>query len=195
MNKGAVQQSGKSTDERDLDVIKVVTYIFACIPALYALLVLFGIGTLLFTAPGEWMGLFFLLPLFAGSAFYAYINYASARALGQRRDAHLSYFVAGMNTMAFPLGTILSFFTWRVLSRPSVRDLYEYQAKYGATPLPPVAPALSKESRATAKRQAKIIAMPDEMPAASIIAHVDEEEERLWQEMEKRAKEGEAAET
>lgn len=167
-------------DERDLDRVKLATQIFAAFIALWMLgslgMVLLGLGTVSTTATGH---VFFLITGLLGilsGAFFAYINFRSAQAIAERRDPHLSYFVAGMNLMAFPFGTILSCYTWNVLSRESVQELY----KQGA----PAIPAAAKKSK-----RPKLVASEATPNVAwhEAISDADDEEERRWKEIEAQA--------
>jgi hypothetical protein len=57
-----------------------------------------------------------------GSAVF---NLLSAMFLRRRRNRTFSMVVAGFNCLAMPLGTILGVFTFVVLSRPGVVQMYE----------------------------------------------------------------------
>ena len=53
-------------------------------------------------------------------------NLVSAANLRQRRNRRLSLIVAGFNCVQFPFGTALGVFTFIVLTRDSVREVYEH---------------------------------------------------------------------
>jgi hypothetical protein len=166
-------------DEKELEYAKIGTYVFAGFLALAAAVSLFGLFS--YGGYGVIMVPFGLLGVIS-TALFAYANYRSAKAIGQRVDPHLSYFVSGMNVMAFPFGTILSWYTWSVLSRESVQELY----KQGIPALPP---AGEKKKKAQVSKKSKIVSEPvPEMMWQDAVAHVDEAEEKLWAEIEARAK-------
>lgn len=54
------------------------------------------------------------------------LNLVSASNLRERRRRTLILFVAAANCLQFPLGTALGVFTFIVLTRDSVRDVFEY---------------------------------------------------------------------
>ena len=51
-------------------------------------------------------------------------NVVSGSLIRQRRGRVFSLVVAGVNCLAFPFGTVLGVFTFVVLARPSVEELY-----------------------------------------------------------------------
>ena len=53
-------------------------------------------------------------------------NFVSASNLRQRRNRTLSLIVAGFNCLQVPFGTALGVFTFIVLTRDSVREVYEH---------------------------------------------------------------------
>ena len=63
----------------------------------------------------------FALLLIAG----AILNLLAALDIRQHRRKQLTYVTAGINCLNAPLGTALGIFTFIVLNRPSVDDLYE----------------------------------------------------------------------
>ena len=58
-------------------------------------------------------------------------NLVSAANLRQRRNRTLSLIVAGFNCLQFPFGTALGVFTFIVLTRDSVREVYEHAESSG----------------------------------------------------------------
>lgn len=71
-----------------------------------------GLGTVI---------LVFCLVLAGGSGV---LNLISGRQIQQRRGRIFSYIVAGLNCLNVPLGLALGIFTFVILSRPSVEELY-----------------------------------------------------------------------
>jgi dipeptide/tripeptide permease len=55
-------------------------------------------------------------------------NFLTARAIKQRKNRVLCFITAGYNCLHMPLGTILGVFTFIVLSRSSVRCLFDENA-------------------------------------------------------------------
>lgn len=53
------------------------------------------------------------------------LNLIAARRLGRRRSRTFGLVVAGLNCVAVPVGTVLGVFTILVLSRPSVKAIYD----------------------------------------------------------------------
>lgn len=170
-------------DERDLRFVVYGTYGFAGLVALGTVMSLFTWAPLVFS--GNPAGMIMGLVSIVGGILYAWANVNSARAIAAREDPHLSYFVAGMNMVAFPFGTILSMYTWRVLSRPSVRDIY-------ADPHRP--PSMPKQAAPQPKAVKKDKVL---QPAPEVqLKQFEDVEEELWREMEKehnRRKASEAA--
>jgi hypothetical protein len=167
-------------DEADLNRVKIGTYVFSAVVGVWTALTLFGLLSALGAAFAYDSGVFFLIASAAAvvsGGLYTYINYRSAKAIAQRQDPHLTYFVAGMNVMAFPLGTLLSWYTWKVLSRPSVQELY----KQGVPALPPHVPSKKKNPKLVAPNEPVNIAWAD------TIENADDDEEKMWREMEQKA--------
>lgn len=121
-------------DERDLGRVVKCTYAFVALIAISAVLPILGI---VHSAAHFHIFQFVFSTIWIISlALFAWANIKSAKAIAAREEAHFSYFIAGMDMMVvFPLGILLSMYTWRVLSRPSVRDLYA--DPYRAPSLPP----------------------------------------------------------
>jgi len=53
------------------------------------------------------------------------VNFLSARFIKARRHRAFSLVVSGFNCLHMPLGTVLGVFTFIVLGRESVREIYE----------------------------------------------------------------------
>jgi hypothetical protein len=76
--------------------------------------------------PAQMLGMFTWLygVLGAVSLGYGVLNVLSAMSIQARRRRTLSMVVAGLNCIHIPLGTLLGVFTFVVLMRPSVQQLY-----------------------------------------------------------------------
>ncbi len=81
--------------------------------------------------PKEFIALFKWVYLFFGTGIVltGVANTISGWSLMARRNRTFSLVVAGLNCMAFPFGTALGVFTFIVLLRDSVRELYEAQKR------------------------------------------------------------------
>jgi hypothetical protein len=169
-----------SVDERDLNRVVMATYIFAGLVMLGVLgsVIQLVAGLCGFLAYYSATTLFFNLLGIASGGLYAYANVRSARAIAAREDGHLSFFVAGINCFAFPLGTMLSMYSWHVLARPSVRELYSN----------PDARALASPSPASKPKKPRLVAAPDDemsfQEALNHLEHADDAEEQMWKKLE-----------
>jgi hypothetical protein len=75
----------------------------------------------LFDGPLNFFYIFFAALLVAGMV----LNLAAWRSLKARRHRIFTLVLAGLNCLCVPFGTVLGIFTFIVLLRPTVRDLYE----------------------------------------------------------------------
>jgi len=162
-------------DERDLRRLEIATYCYAGVMGLYLVGVAFMMMST-FWYLDIMTAMFFALAV-AVPALSLWLNVQSAKAVAERRDAHFSYFIAGMNCTAFPLGFVHALYSWHVLSRPSVQELYR-QGSAGLLPKPTKKKKGAKEILAT--------------PAPALVSwhesmEVDEDEEKLWREIEEKA--------
>lgn len=66
------------------------------------------------------------------------LNIAAGRFLTRRKNATFIMVVAGLNCLAMPLGTILGVFTLVVLSRPTVKAIFQGIDPYGGYGMPPM---------------------------------------------------------
>lgn len=168
-------------DQQELDRLKWCYYVYSGVMGMIAL-------ATLYTTIYWWSGVFYL-PVYLVSALSvilsAYLNFRCGKAIAKREDDHFTYFVAGVNTMAFPFGTMLSWYTWTVMRRPSVRQIYAEGIR------PEIASrgsgGRSRILEAVQQRAAKPVAQQD-IAWHDTLAHVDDDEEKLWQEMEAKAK-------
>jgi hypothetical protein len=173
-------------DERDLKAVVIGHYVLAAFFGLMTGALVLMAGAALFSPylGGGWIMAASSLFAAIGSGLFAYANVQSAKAINAREDAQFSTYVAGLNTMAcFPIGTLFGIYAWRVLSRSSVRDMYNSPLRG--------APALPKETapKPKAKEKIKLVTAPAQ-PAAEpmqfheAMAYADEKEEAMWKAFE-----------
>jgi hypothetical protein len=129
----------ENTDVRDLDYISLFHYIaggimalFACIPLIHFFLgIAMVCGSLNDSggqAPPEWFGLIFAI---MGGIFFifgqtiAWATIYSGRQIKKRRKYMFSFILACIMCMFVPIGTVLGVFSIIILSRPSVKELYQ----------------------------------------------------------------------
>jgi hypothetical protein len=201
-NKSTLPDHQIFKDERDLRIVSTATFVYAIGVCLWtALLVgIFTFGALSSTgfdaAAWPWLIVWALVYGVSGGLL-ALANFNSARAITDRRDAHLSFFVAGINMLMFPFGTLLSIYSWMVLSRLSVQRLYADPLVRPA--LPPSAEKNDKKSGAMKKSGSiKLVesSEPEQepMPFHEAINYADSVEEAMWKKLEEehRLKQAEA---
>ena len=83
-----------------------------------------------FFAIFKWFYLFFATVLVTGGLG----NLISGLFIRKKKNRIFSLVVAGINCVQFPFGTVLGVFTFVVLLRDSVREIYETQPDPGANP-------------------------------------------------------------
>lgn len=180
-------------DREHLRLLALFHYVVGSVVGLTAciLIVHFFMGlVMLLTGPPEMrvIGLLFAaiggVGLLLGWTFAALTIY-TGKCITNRKQRTLTLVVAGINCLYFPYGTILGIFTFMVLSRDSVKRIYDdcrMAVAYGgvSTPfgslneMPPI-PKISPEQGPNSGPNYH------EMPDA---------EEKMWQEMEQRHIEG-----
>ncbi|HEY9790650.1 MAG TPA: hypothetical protein V6D22_09650 [Candidatus Obscuribacterales bacterium] len=173
-------------DERDLKALVLGHYILAAFFAILTAALVLMAGAAVFSPylSGGWVTAASSLFAALGSALFAYANVHSGKAISAREDPQLSTYVAGLNTMAcFPVGTFFGIYSWRVLSRPTVRDLYNAPLRG--------APAIAKSapSKPKAKDKIKLVTTPtppaaEPMQFHEAMAYADEKEEAMWKKLE-----------
>ncbi len=124
-------------DERHLDLLSTFHYVlgglsavFACFPLMH---VLFGLAMLAGLFNGDDMPpriiawFFILFPAFFILAGWtlACLIIAAGYKLSRRRSYSFCFVVAALECMFVPLGTVLGVFTIIVLSRETVRELFD----------------------------------------------------------------------
>lgn len=129
-------QSG-TVDLEHLRILSIVYYVFAglnCIGLCFGFLYLIVGGLFLVGSttgskgpPAMVGGLFVAMAvvilLIVGTT--TLLNYLTGRFLSQHRHRTFCFVVAAISCLSFPLGTALGVFTIIVLSRPSVKALFE----------------------------------------------------------------------
>jgi len=130
------------TQKRDMDHIMLLAIFHFIIAALEVLAILLLVGHYfimhaVFTdpqflnhqtpPPAFLMKIFKCLYVVGGIwfAFSSILNLISGCCLSARKGRTFSLVVAGFNCLHFPFGTVLAIFTFIVLLRDSVRDLYK----------------------------------------------------------------------
>lgn len=173
-----------AADERDLRRVVLATYAYAAIIGIGILLSAFQIGWTIVAGlvPSVWWLMAAGISLLSAS-LYAYANVRSAQAITAKQDLHFSFFVAGLNCMAFPIGTVLSLYSWRVLARPSVRDAFG---------LPQISGSPGQPAKPTRKPALKVVPdltehpdlQPQTMTFHEAMAHAEDAEEEVWRKLE-----------
>lgn len=135
-------QQQQETDRQHLQLLSVFHYVLAgmmtisgCFPAIYLVI---GVGLLAVSATDEVApdevaemrlvgGLFtgFATVFIAGLWFCASLVFFSGRSLAKRRRPTFCFLVACLLCIFAPLGTVLGVFTIIVLSRPTVKELFQ----------------------------------------------------------------------
>jgi hypothetical protein len=116
-----------------------ITALFACFPLIYLSI---GLIFLLKLPDGEQLpvqifGLMFALiggMVVLGWAFAALI-FVAGRSLAARKRYTFCFVVAALCCASFPLGTVLGVFTILVLTRPTVKAMFQRQAALGVPPV------------------------------------------------------------
>jgi hypothetical protein len=128
-------------DVEHLRILSIFHYVFAAMALLG--LVFIGVHYVILNSlmanhkgqgpPPEFMTIFRLgYVVFSGVTLIGGIlNFVSASNLRQRHNRTLSLIVAGLNCLQVPFGTVLGVLTIIVLTRDSVRDVYEHAENTG----------------------------------------------------------------
>ncbi|MCW8133890.1 MAG: hypothetical protein KIS92_26320 [Planctomycetota bacterium] len=125
-------------DDEHLRILSILHYVFGalaamggCVPAIYV-----ALGAVFLVAPqpasgkGPPAAVGWVLMLVGGGLMLLGLTIAaliaySGRCLAHRRRHTFSFVVACLMLLSFPLGTALGVFTIIVLSRPTVKSLYQ----------------------------------------------------------------------
>ena len=133
----------RKCDEEQLRLLAIFHYVLAGLGALFACfpLIHIAIGAMFFLQPEfmtkgqsappppQWLGLIFII---MGSIFVlagwaaAICTFISGRYLSKRKNRMFSFVTAAILCAFMPFGTILGVFTIVVLSRESIRALYDH---------------------------------------------------------------------
>lgn len=170
---------------RSLDQLALWQTGYACLVGLFSLLYLvaafglvWGSSWVLLSASANLMFAFFNVAYFLGMAFYAYLNFHCAQLIKARRNSRLAIYIAGLNTMFFPVGTVLGVYAYRVLMRPAVNELFNNSA-------PTTAGVPEK------KKGLRLVVTPEPTVSPALQFHeameyADAKEEALWKEIEEK---------
>lgn len=121
------QKAQSQTDVEHLNVLKIGYYANAVLAALFSCIFVLNIvmGFMIPTSGIGWLcSVIGLVSLLTGWA-YAALNFYIAGCLEQRKRRSLILLTAGINCCNFPLGVLLGVFTFIVMSRPTVRLVFE----------------------------------------------------------------------
>lgn len=138
-------------DDEHLRLLRIGYFVAAGADALFALfpLIYVVIGIIMAVSlpgprrPGEpspaMFGLFFvffglLISLFLGTQ--ALLKFLTARALERRRSRTLCMITAGLSCLQIPWGALVGISTFMLLSRPSVKELFNPTAEHVSAPPP-----------------------------------------------------------
>ena len=131
-------------DEEHLRLLVVFHYVVAGMAALFALfpLIHLTIGVVMVIGSASMHGQSGAPPAFIGWIFiaiaamfmtlgwtFAAFVFAAARSLGKRRRLLFCTVMGGVECVFMPFGTVLGVFTILVLSRPSVKALFEQPSR------------------------------------------------------------------
>ncbi|HZS08052.1 MAG TPA: hypothetical protein VFD58_24670 [Blastocatellia bacterium] len=143
------QEKQRLLDEEHLKLLRfgyiiagVADALFALFPLIYVLIGVFiAAGTLGPSKPGEpnpaVFGLIIVIIGLVVSFLFAAqagLKLFTARALRHRRNRTLCFLTAGLSCLQMPWGTLLGVFTFMVLGRGSVKELFEPAAAQLAPP-------------------------------------------------------------
>ena len=145
------QEKQAVLDDEHLRLLRIGYYVAAGADALFALfpLIYVVIGIVMTVTlpgprrPGEpspaMFGLFFVFFGLIISFFLAaqgVLKFLTARALERRRSRTLCLVAAALSCLQMPWGTLLGIFTFMLLSRPTVKELFNPTASHGSTQPP-----------------------------------------------------------
>jgi hypothetical protein len=175
-----------TAEEKLLGRLAMVHKIYAVLVAIASLVYLAGASYLMLSAASYYsaanlgVAVGSLLYL-AGMLGFAYLNWRCANALRDHSRPQLISFVSGLNVMMFPLGTGLGIYTYRVLGRPQIAEMF------GLPLTQRPAPAQVEKQ----KSGIRLVTAPEptaasEMPLHEALAYADAQEEALWKEIEDR---------
>ncbi|MCI0486475.1 MAG: hypothetical protein L0229_07725 [Blastocatellia bacterium] len=145
----------KILDEEHLRLLRIgylvdgwTSLFFAFFPLIYVIVGIFIVaaGPSVSRRPGDpdpaLLGSIFVvvgIVIFVILAALAILKLLTARALGQRRSRTLCFVAAAITCLSMPYGTLLGVFTFLVLGRPSVKQLFDTETA-AFPPAPPGPP-------------------------------------------------------
>src|SRR5688572_8006441 len=115
-------------DATALAILRTAFYAFGAIAIVWCLTIIGMTMTVVMTPTGA--GLNMALPFFMAAIHlliagtYAATQIYVGRSLANYKNRDLALFVGGTNFFILPFGCLLALYAWRVLSRPSVRELF-----------------------------------------------------------------------
>ena len=139
---------GTKQDEEHLRLLALFHFVLAGLEAVLGLMPLMHVAMVIAMLTGYWPGLprgTTPMPDFMGWMFtimgvvfilfyelLALLTLLGGLSIRKRRRYMFCLVVAGIGCLNMPLGTVLGVFTFLVLLRPSVKALFEEQARYAA---------------------------------------------------------------
>ncbi len=153
-----------------------------------------------------WLILGFGLALTAAGWTFGGLTAYSGRCISQQRRRTFSLIMGLINCLCVPLGTVLGVFTFITLGRPSVREIYSGESPLlfnpvtatGTAALPDLEASIASNGDGTAITEAKKGDVSSKRGASKIdldpkkieldLKKLEDEEEALWQEMERKAR-------
>ena len=137
-------------DNEHLKLLSIAYYVlggvnafFAFIPLIYAAvgIMIIGIGSSIPNKPSEpplaiigWMFLLVATIVFFVIAIFAILKIYAGICIARRKHRIFCYVVAALSCLSVPFGTLLGIFTFIVLSRPTVAELFEEKGKEALPP-------------------------------------------------------------
>ena len=119
-----MEQRLQNEDASHLNILKICHYVMGGL-SLLSFLGLLVMSAVINMTPSEMSamaGIYFAIALF--SLIPAILNLMTASALGKRNNTGLIYTTSVLNCLNAPIGTTLGIFTFIVLSRNSVKALF-----------------------------------------------------------------------
>ena len=141
---GSTSNEPWSADLSHLRTLAICHYIWGAIVIVLSCMGLIHVTigfAMAFSAKGSEaaMGVVFMIIgalIIAVGSTIGILNIVSGRGLVQHRYRVLSFVMAGINCSSFPLGTLLGVFTFVVLCRDSVRQMYPSSQKTPTSSIP-----------------------------------------------------------
>lgn len=198
-----------AVDEEHLRLLSVAHYIEGGLIAVNAsiFLIYAAMGAAMIINPAWFIGESGSDPVFAGWLLFSFgmfltltgwtfagLTAYSGRCISRQQRRTFSLIMGLLNCLCVPLGTVLGVFTFITLGRPSVRELYagESPLLFNPTNNPLALDDLDAMNAAKPTGTASAArATKDALDAKKFeldLKKLDEEEEAIWQEMERKAR-------